>query len=137
MDHQKFIIPKLPAQGILFSALQTEDGWRFSFHADDPSKEYMVEKTKQDACPIFYQALKLLDVSSNEPVCDLLSEVFVYIDFAGIFNRRASGKVLEKQQKAECMFRPEGIFIDFGKGLNRYLAFERSASMSRNSWTVM
>lgn len=133
MDHQKFIIPKLLAQGLMSSALQTEDGWRFSFHADDPSKEYMVERTKQDACPIFYQALKLLDVSSNEPVCDLLSEVFVYIDFTGIFNRRASGKVLEQQQKAECMFRPEGIFIDFGKGLNRYLAFERSASMSRNS----
>ena len=133
MDYQKFIIPKIPAQGLISSAVQTEDGWRFSFHADDPSKEYMVEKTKQDACPIFYQALKLLNVSSNEPVCDLLSEVFVYIDFAGIFNRRATGKVMEQQQKAECMFRPEGIFIDFGKGLNRYLAFERSASMSRNS----
>lgn len=133
MDHQKFIIPKIPAQGILSSALQTEDGWHFSFHADDPSKEYMVEKTKQDACPIFYQALKLLDVSSNEPVCDLLSEIFVYIDFTGIFNRRATGKVLEQQQKAECMFRPEGIIIDFGKGLRRYLAFERSASMSRNN----
>ena len=133
MDHQKFIIPKLPAQGLLSSAVQTEDGWRFSFHADDPSKEYMVEKTKQDACPIFYQALKPLNVSNNEPVCDLLSEIFVYIDFTGIFNRRATGKVLEQQQKAECMFRPEGIFIDFGKGLRRYLAFERSASMSRNS----
>ena len=133
MDHQKFIIPKLPAQGLLSSAVKTEDGWRFSFHADDPSKEYMVEKTKQDACPIFYQALQLLNVSSNKPVCDLLSEVFVYIEFTGIFNRRATGKVLEQQQKAECMFRPEGIFIDFGKGLNRYLAFERSASMSRNS----
>ena len=133
MDHQKFIIPKLPAQGLISSAVQTEGGWRFSFHANDPSREYMVEKTKLDACPIFYQALKLLNVSSNEPVCDLLSEVFAYIDFAGIFNRRASGKVLEQQQKAECMFRPEEIFIDFGKGLNRYLAFERSASMSRNS----
>lgn len=133
MEHQKFIIPKLPAQGLLSSAVQTEDGWRFSFHADDPSKEYMVEKTKQDACPIFYQALKLMNVSSKEPVCDLLSEIFVYIDFTGIFNRRATGKVLEQQQKAECMFRPEGIFIDFGKGLRRYLAFERSASMSRNS----
>ena len=133
MEHQKFIIPKLPAQGLLSSAVQTEDGWRFSFHADDPSKEYMVEKTKQDACPIFYQALKLLNVNSNEPVCDLLSEVFVYIDFTGIFNRRAIGKVLGQQQKAECMFRPEGIFIDFGKGLLRYLAFERSASMSKNS----
>ena len=133
MGYQKFIIPKLPAQGLISSAVQTEDGWLFSFHADDPSKEYMVEKTKQDACPIFYQALKLLDVSSNETVCDLLSEVFVNIDFTGIFNRRATGKVVEQQQKAECMFRPEGIFIDFGIGLNRYLAFERSASMSRNS----
>ena len=133
MDHQKYIIPKLPAQGLISSAVQTDAGWLFSFHADDLSKEYMMEKTKQDACPIFYQALKLLNVNSNEPVCDLLSEIFVYIDFTGIFNRRAIGKVLEQQQKAECMFHPEGIFIDFGKGLRRYLAFERSASMSRNS----
>ncbi|OGO90484.1 MAG: hypothetical protein A2Y17_12110 [Clostridiales bacterium GWF2_38_85] len=31
------------------------------------------------------------------------------------------------------MFRPEGITLDFGKGAYRYVAFERSGSMSRNS----
>lgn len=31
------------------------------------------------------------------------------------------------------MFRPEGITLDFGSGYYRYIAFERSASMSRRS----
>ncbi|OUQ24563.1 hypothetical protein B5E80_07085, partial [Flavonifractor sp. An135] len=31
------------------------------------------------------------------------------------------------------MFRPEGITLDFGGGPHRYVAFERSASMSRQS----
>ena len=31
------------------------------------------------------------------------------------------------------MFRPEGIFLDFGNGEAQYFAFERSASMSRNA----
>ena len=135
MANQKFIIPEISAQSILSSASGTEDGWRFSFRADEPSKEYLVEQTQQDACPIFYQALKLLNVEigNASSVCNLLSEIFVYIDFTGIFDRRPVGKVSENQRKAEWMFRPEGIFIDFGKGLRRYLAFERSASMSRGS----
>lgn len=37
------------------------------------------------------------------------------------------------QKKTEAMFRPEGITLDFGQGKNRYIAFERSASMSRNA----
>ena len=38
-----------------------------------------------------------------------------------------------RQKKAEAMFRPEGITLDFGHGSHRYLAFERSGSMSRKS----
>ena len=37
------------------------------------------------------------------------------------------------QKKTESMFRPEGITLDFGHGSMRYLAFERSGSMSRNA----
>ena len=82
MANQKFIIPEISAQSILSSASGTEDGWRFSFRADEPSKEYLVEQTQQDACPIFYQALKLLNVEigNASSVCNLLSEIFVYID---------------------------------------------------------
>ena len=31
------------------------------------------------------------------------------------------------------MFRPEGVCLDLGSGMRRYLAFERSNSMSRQS----
>ena len=41
--------------------------------------------------------------------------------------------MLERQKKAEAMFRPEGIMLDFGNGAHRYLAFERSGSMSRQA----
>ena len=42
-----------------------------------------------------------------------------------------SFKVLEWQRKAERLFRPEGFPVDLGHGERTYLAFERSASMSR------
>ena len=38
-----------------------------------------------------------------------------------------------RREKARDMFRPEGIVLDFGSGPHRYVAFERSASMSRQS----
>ena len=64
----------------------------------------------------------------NEALLDIL----VYIDFRGIFDRYSQQKkYTDRQKKAESMFRPEGIYLDFGKGAHRYLAFERSGSMSR------
>ena len=64
---------------------------------------------------------------------DALSDVFVYIDFSGIFDRKPMGRVLEQQKIAEYMFRPDGIRINFGSLNDRYIAFERSASMSREN----
>ena len=63
----------------------------------------------------------------------MLRDVFVYIDFSGIFDRKPVGRVLEHQRLAEYMFRPEGITMNFGKEDHRYIAFERSASMSRQN----
>ena len=37
------------------------------------------------------------------------------------------------QKKTEAMFSPEGITLNFGQGDARYLAFERSGSMSRSA----
>ena len=68
---------------------------------------------------------------NSELVSDKLRDVFVYVDFSGIFDRKAAGRVLDYQKIAEYMFRPEGITLNFGKEDERYLAFERSASMSR------
>ena len=63
-----------------------------------------------------------------------LSDVLFYMDFAGIFDRRGTGKTQQaRRETARDMFRPEGITLDFGSGPCRYVAFERSASMSRQS----
>ncbi len=133
MRNKKYIIPEISAQSILASARQTDDGYRFYFDTTDPSKEYLVERTLQDDCPIFYQAMLALGKNpDNDVISDALSDIFVYIDFSGIFDRKPVGRVLEHQRIAEYMFRPEGI-MNFGKEDHVYIAFERSASMSREN----
>ena len=132
MRNKKYIIPEISAQSIIASARQTGDGYSFYFDTTDPSKEYLVERTLQDDCPIFYQAMLVLGKNpDNEIISDELGDIFVYIDFSGIFDRKAEGRVLDYQNIAEYMFRPEGITLNFGKEDKRYIAFERSASMSR------
>ena len=133
MKSKKYIIPQISAQSIIASAKQKGDGYNFYFDTADVSKEYLVEGTLQDDCPIFYQAMLLLgeDPDRAEFVSDKLRDVFVYVDFSGIFDRKAAGRVLDYQNIAEYMFRPEGITLNFGKEDKRYIAFERSASMSR------
>lgn len=135
MKSKKYIIPEISAQSLITSAQKTDDGYRFYCDTTEPSKEYLIENTLQDDCPIFYQAMLVLDKNPNAAniVSDKLRDVFVYIDFSGIFDRKAVGRVLEYQQIAEYMFKPEGITLNFGKEDKRYVAFERSASMSRDS----
>ncbi len=134
MKSKKYIIPEISAQNLITSAQKTDDGYRFYFDTTEPSKEYLVENTLQDDCPIFYQAMLVLGESPNDAnmVSDKLRDVFVYIDFSGVFDRKAVGRVLEYQQIAEYMFKSEGIILNFGKEDKRYIAFERSASMSRD-----
>ena len=132
----KYLIPQISALSILSSAVKQDDGWRFLFNATDPSKEYLVEVSEQDDCMMFYQAMTIL-YGSEEPSspCDRLSDVFVYIDFSGIFDRKPVGRIAELQHKAEYLFRPEGIEIVLDERYlaRRYIAFERSASMSRHN----
>lgn len=133
---KKYLIPQISALSLLSSAVKQDDGWRFHFDATDPSKEYLIEISEQDDCMMFYQAMTVL-YGSEEPSspCDRLSDVFVYIDFSGIFDRKPVGRIAELQRKAEYLFRPEGIEIvlDERYPARRYIAFERSASMSRHN----
>lgn len=135
MKSKKYIIPEISAQSLITSAQKTDDGYRFYFDTTEPSKEYLVENTMQDDCPIFYQAMLALGENPNDAnlVSDKLRDVFVYVDFSGTFDRKAVGRVLKYQQIAEYMFKPEGITLNFGKKDKRYVAFERSASMSREN----
>ena len=133
---KKYLIPQISALSLLSSAVKQDDGWRFHFDATDPSKEYLVELSEQDDCMMFYQAMTVLYGSEDTTSpCDRLSDVFVYIDFSGIFDRRPVGRIAELQHKAEYLFRPEGIEIvlDERYPARRYIAFERSASMSRHN----
>ena len=133
---KKYLIPQISALSLLSSAVKQDDGWRFHFDATDPSKEYLVELSEQDNCMMFYQAVTVLYGSEDtSSPCDRLSDVFVYVDFSGFFDRRPVGRVAELQKKAEYLFHPEGIEIvlDERYPARRYIAFERSASMSRNN----
>ena len=131
----KYLIPEISALDIISSAKEKDDGYSFYFDATELSKEYMVKETLQDDCPIFYQAMCILEGEdfSLSVICETLREVFVYIDFSGIFDRKPIGKVSEWQKKAEYMFMPEGIVLNLGKEDIRFIAFERSASMSREN----
>ena len=95
-------------------------------------------KHEQDSCAMFHQLMYQLHGKGwrergGEKVTSL-SDVLFYMDFAGIFDRRGTGRTQQtRREKARDMFRPEGITLDFGGGPCRYVAFERSASMSRQS----
>ena len=76
MAKQKYVIRQISALGIT-SASKGENGdRRFFFDATDTSKEYLAEETKQDDCPMFYQAMRLLygDCFHSEPDCDKLND---------------------------------------------------------------
>ena len=103
---KKYLIPQISALSLLSSAVKQDDGWRFHFDATDPSKEYLVELSEQDNCMMFYQAMTILYGSEDTTSpCDTLSDVFVYLDFSGIFDRKPVGRIAELQRKAEYLFR--------------------------------
>ncbi|WP_419011762.1 RNA dependent RNA polymerase [Dysosmobacter sp.] len=95
-------------------------------------------KHEQDSCAMFHQLMFQLQGKRwrerGEEKITALSDVLFYMDFAGIFDRRGTGRTQQvRREKARDMFRPQGITLDFGSGPHRYVSFERSASMSRQS----
>ncbi len=90
----------------------------------------------QDDCALFYQIMDVLHNGEFHAagVMDDLKDILVYIDFTNVFDRKGNyRRYVDLIEKAKAMFRPEGITLDFGNGGYRYVAFERSASMSRQS----
>lgn len=134
----RYKIPEIRAVQLL--GCMTEEAFTKQlpeFNTADVSREVFMKWTMQDECPMFHLAETILQERADgvNPAFreDDLSRVFVYIDFSGIFDRQPVGKIAELQRKAELMFRPEGIPLMFDWKPARYIAFERSASMSRNS----
>ena len=137
----KYRIRELSALAILRNAREAEDG-SYSFRlSEDATKKCIAYHAPQaqDDCALFFQAMCILHGSDfklplGAEVVPDLEDILFYVDFSGIFDRKAvQKKYLDRQKQAEAMFRPEGITLDFGKDSYRYLAFERSGSMSRNS----
>ena len=136
----RYKIFTLSARSLIACAEETAAGvFRYSLNKDATQRVIKHgAPLLQNDCAMFYQIMKALHpedgfrVPRNTIIPDL-SDQIVYIDFNGIFDRRAGQKYLDRQKRAEVMFRPEGITLDLGSGPASYVAFERSGSMSRNA----
>lgn len=132
----KYRIYELSARAVMSYALA--DGERYTFHLSRTATEKCKIKAaahEQDSNALFFQIMCELcgndyrEHSDSHIISDL-SDIIFYMDF----DRSGMKKMqLIRQQKAEAMFRPEGVGLDFGSGEHRYLAFERSNSMSRQA----
>ncbi len=134
----KYQIYQLSARSVLGYAREQDGAYTFTLDAAE-TKKCVPLTSEQDDNALFYQIMCVLHgddfaVPKNQRVISDLAEVIFYMDFAGIFDHRTERKkYLTRQKKAETMFRPEGIVLDFGGGPHAYVAFERSGSMSRKA----
>ena len=141
MAKLRYLIRRLSVQAMLSYTKPTDQGtYSFSLTPAQTKSVIMGDgDTWQEDNAIFFQAMCILHGSEYEqPTEDALlsdlSDVLLYLDFKGIFDRDADNlKAALMQKKTEAMFSPEGITLNFGQGDARYLAFERSGSMSRSA----
>ena len=133
----KHKIYELSARMIMRNAKLNEDGvYHFYLSENSTKKCINPASPPQDDCALFYQIQQVIenDDSIIGGKANELCNVLIYIDFSRVFDRQPTQKkYIDWQKMAEDMFRPEGISLDFGYGSDRYIAFERSASMSRNA----
>ena len=143
MSHIRYKIHTISAQALIaYAKGYNADPDRYHYRLNKRETESTIVRqgeTYQEDNAIFFQAMCAVKGddykhSALDTVLDDLSDVIFYVDFKGIFDRSDSNpRVATRQKKAESIFRPEGIFLDFGNGEAQYFAFERSASMSRNA----
>ena len=136
----KYRIYELSARAVISYGRQQECAYAFQLSAAETEKcKSLSAPHEQDDNALFYQTMCVLrgDAFTGTPGGQLvtdLSDIIFYMDFSGIFDRSgARKKHLIRQEKARALFRPEGVSLDFGSGAHRYLAFERSGSMSRQA----
>lgn len=136
----KYRIYELSARAVISYGRQQEGAYAFRLSAAETEKcKSLSAPHEQDDNALFYQIMCVLHgdtftgATGGQLVTDL-SDIIFYMDFSGIFDRSgARKKHLIRQEKAKALFRPEGVSLDFGSGPHRYLAFERSGSMSRQA----
>lgn len=134
----KYRIYELSAIALMRNAKKDDDGVYKYYLREEATRKCIAFSAPetQDDCALFYQIMAVLhngDVRASG-VMDDLKDILIYIDFTNVFDRKGNNKrYAERIEKAKAMFCPEGISLDFGNGGYRYVAFERSASMSRQS----
>ena len=136
----KYRIYELSARAVISYGRQQDGTYTFHLSAAETEKcKSLSAPHEQDDNALFYQIMCVLhgDAFTRTPDGQLvtdLSDIIFYMDFSGIFDRSGARKNhLIRQEKAKALFRPEGVSLDFGSGPHRYLAFERSGSMSRQA----
>ncbi len=140
MNVQRYRIYELSARAVM-SYAQEEDGiYRYDLNSKAVDQCLVsFASHEQDSNALFFQILSEIHgrrfrETVTEDVNEELSEIVFYMNFQKVFDTRGlRRREIIRQKKAECMFRPEGITLDFGSGSHRYLAFERSGNMSRES----
>ena len=136
----KYRIYGLSARAVVSYGRQQEGAYAFHLSAAETERcKSLSVPHEQDDNALFYQIMCVLhgDAFTGRPGGQLvtdLSDIIFYMDFSGIFDRSGDRKKYRiRQEKAKALFRPEGVSLDFGSGPHRYLAFERSGSMSRQA----
>ena len=136
----KYRIYELSARAVISYGRQQEGTYAFHLSAAETGRcKSLSVPHEQDDNALFYQIMCVLhgDAFTGRPGGQLvtdLSDIIFYMDFSGIFDRSCARKKYRiRQEKAKALFRPEGVSLDFGSGPHRYLAFERSGSMSRQA----
>ncbi len=132
-------IHHVSAQAVLGYAA-AEEGERFSFrlNASATKKCVLPGPELQEDNALFFQIMCVLrgddfSYGLEKTVFTELADVIFYMDFSGVFDAGQSRRSQERRKKAESLFRPEGVSLDFGSGPRSYVAFERSGSMSRQA----
>ena len=136
----KYRIYELSARAVISYGRQQDGTYTFHLSAAETEKCKSLSAPHEQADnALFYQIMCVLhgDAFTGRPGGQLvtaLSDIIFYMDFSGIFDRSGARKKYRiRREKARALFRPEGVSLDFGSGPHRYLAFERSGSMSRQA----
>ena len=134
----KYRIYELSARAIMRNAEKGFDGVYY-YHLNEEATRKCIAPgapETQDDCALFYQLRKAAHRDSGfmHGEINAIADLLVYIDFSRVFDRQPTQKkYIDWQKQAEDMFRPRGITLDLGHGEFDYVAFERSASMSRSA----
>ena len=140
MNVRRYRIYELSARAVMSYAAEENGIYHYDLDAAAVERCLVSSAThEQDSNALFFQILsenhgKRFREVLTDDVNDELSEIIFYMNFQKVFDTRGlRQREITRQKKAECMFRPEGITLDFGNGPHRYLPFERSGNMSRSS----